>query len=249
MAQSTITQRTCEFLERLSCNNNKEWFLANKEEYLCLQKELNEFSQELIDGIASFDPNLKAQKPGVKDCTYRIYRDVRFTKNKQPYKTHIGIYVNRGGKKSLYGGYYLHIEPIIDKTQAEYPTLVLEDQAMSLGGSLLACGLYCPQLKILQSVRDEISVNGDSFLDAIKLAKGFSLDNYSVLKKMPKGFDNVNENWQFLLKHKDFSLSKPISNEFLSSSNVLENIIKEFKKTYEFNRVVNLAVDYAIEQL
>ena len=49
---------------------------------------------------------------------------------------------------------------------------------------------------------DEISVNGDSFLDAIKLAKGFSLDNYSVLKKMPKGFDNVNENWQFLLKHK-----------------------------------------------
>ncbi len=149
----------------------------------------------------------------------------------------------------MYGGYYLHIEPIIDKTQAEYPTLVLEDQAMSLGGSLLACGLYCPQLKILQSVRDEISVNGDSFLDAIKLAKGFSLDNYSVLKKMPKGFDNVNENWQFLLKHKDFSLSKPISNEFLSSSNVLENIIKEFKKTYEFNRVVNIAVDYAIEQL
>lgn len=231
-----------EFLTRLKDNNNREWFNLHKQEYIEVQMIFNNFTEQLIARIESWDDDIKDSALSVKDCTYRIYRDTRFSKNKMPYKTHIGAYICRKGKKSPYAGYYFHVEP------TEKPN-DLENRF--LGNTLLASGLYCPQPKVVQSLRDEISVNGDSFLDAISLAKGFELDTYNVLKKVPRGFEYAQERWHKLLKHKDFSIGTPLKLDILFAGNdvLLEYVSERFKTCMQFNRLLNLAVDYALEEM
>ena len=95
------------YLKDLSRHNDREWFHANKQRYVEAQARFNTIVDKVIMGIAQFDTsvaNLTA-----KDCTYRIYRDVRFSNDKRPYKTHMGAYICPGGKKSGFSGYYFHV--------------------------------------------------------------------------------------------------------------------------------------------
>ena len=235
-----------DFLCRLKENNNREWFERHKSEYKEAQAEFNSFIEKLIVEIARFDSDIRPDLLGVKDCIFRIYRDIRFSKNKAPYKTYMGGYICKGGKKSPYAGYYFHVEPLSDGWGADH---VLKPEQEFLGGNLLAAGLYCPEPKVVQSLRDEISVNGDSFLRALKRARGFRLDTYQVLKKVPKGFEGADEKWKELLKHKDFSVSLPIDNSFLFAPDLLERTAEKFSLTCEFNRILNMAVQYALEEM
>ncbi|MBR5857009.1 MAG: DUF2461 domain-containing protein [Bacteroidales bacterium] len=231
-------KRVYDFLARLQENNNREWFNLHKEEYIEAQTIFNDFTQKLIDAISRWDDEIRDSALTVKDCTYRIYRDTRFSKNKEPYKTHMGAYICKKGKKSPYAGYYFHLEPT--SRQVGF--------AGFLGGSLLAAGLYCPDAKVIESIRDEISVNGDSFLDAIEETGGFQLENYSTLKRIPKGYENIEERWKELIKHKDFSIAEPLPSDMLASGKLLEHIISRFQKCQKFNSILNLAVDYAYDQ-
>ena len=86
------------FLNGILVNNNRPWFQEHKDLYLKAQDKINSLAIELIDGISKFDPLIK--NLSVNDCTYRIYRDIRFSPDKRPYKTHMGIYVCPNGKKS-----------------------------------------------------------------------------------------------------------------------------------------------------
>ena len=95
-------QKILQFLNDLSLNNNREWFLANKERYLQANSTFNTFALQLAEALAAIDPQIGVQQ--VKDMTYRIYRDVRFSKYKQPYKTHFGAFICSGGTKSPYSG-------------------------------------------------------------------------------------------------------------------------------------------------
>ena len=97
------------FLKDLAAHNNREWFAENKSRYEEVKSLFHILVQDLILSISSFDESVKHLQ--VKDCTYRIYRDIRFSQDKTPYKQHIGAYINAKGKKSLHGGYYLHLEP------------------------------------------------------------------------------------------------------------------------------------------
>ncbi len=227
-------RRVYDFLATLANNNNREWFNAHKEEYLQVLSLFNGFVEQLIAAIGNWDEEILASGLQVKDCTYRIYRDTRFSKNKEPYKTHMGAYICRGGKKSPYAGYYFHIEPGAADG--------------FLGGSLLAAGLYCPDTAVIQSIRDEISVNGDSFLNAIAEADGFKLEQYNKLKRVPRGFDDVEERWKELLKYKDFSIGEPLPVDMLSAPQLLDYVSERFRKCRSFNNILNLAVDYALEQ-
>lgn len=230
-------KRVYDFLSRLAENNNREWFEANKQEFIQVQDYFNSFVAELIREIARWDEEIDPEKIKVKDCTYRIYRDVRFSKNKLPYKTHMGAYVCKGGKKSSYAGYYIHIEPN-NAGVSEY-----------LNGCHLFTGLYKPEPKIIHSLRDEISVNGDSFLGAVKQAGGFELTVFDTLKKVPKGYENVKPEWQALLKHKDYSLCKEMDQTFLFAPNLAQRVSAEFQKTKTFTHLLNLAVQYAQEEM
>ena len=96
-----------QFLRDLSCNNNKEWFTANKDRYQKVLAKWYDFCEQLICEIGKYDSDIASLT--IKDCTYRIYRDTRFSKDKTPYKTHFGVFLAPGGKKSMHAGYYFHI--------------------------------------------------------------------------------------------------------------------------------------------
>ena len=228
-----------DFLSCLQENNNREWFNSHKDEYKQVQAYFNSFVESLIYEISLWDKDICDSNLQIKDCTYRIYKDLRFSKDKLPYKTHMGAYICKGGKKSEYSGYYFHIEP---KGEGEHSYL---------GGNLLACGLYCPSAQIIRSVRDEVYVNGSSFLNAMSAGaqRGFVLDNSSALKKVPKGFEDVRLQWADLLKQKDYCLVKNVTKEYVLGENLLERVVEDFKCTYEFNRILNLAVDFALEEM
>ena len=148
------------FLRDLSQNNNREWFMANKARYTAVAERFNAIVDELIREIARYDTSVTGLT--AKDCTYRIYRDVRFSADKNPYKTHMGAFISRGGKKSGYSGYYFHIG-----TGGEgYPA-----------AHMLAAGDYCCDPKVLKILREDI-VNGEGdFDEAVKQADAsFSLE-------------------------------------------------------------------------
>ncbi len=254
--------RVYNFLAQLKENNNREWFNSHKEEYKAVQAVFNDFTEQLISRIEIWDEDIKNSALQVKDCTYRIYRDTRFSKDKTPYKTHMGAYICPRGKKSPYAGYYFHIEPAVQESApgggvaSEIKTngvAISPGNAANgfLGRSLLAGGLYCPEPKVIASLRDEISVNGDTFLEAIAQADGFSLEDFDTLKRLPRGFEHAEERWHNLLKHKDFSIAAPLPEKLISGNQeaLLDYVNEKFRTCRRFNHLLNLAVDYALEEL
>ncbi len=151
-----------------------------------------------------------------KDCVFRIYKDVRFSKDKTPYKSNFGASINPGGKKSLVAGYYLHLEP---------------------GASFLAGGVYMPQPDMLNAIRQEIDYNTDAFLKILKSAsfKKFfkGLDEDDKLKTAPKGFEKDHPHIE-LLKNKHFIVSYPLSDKQLGEKNADTTILAGFKAMQPF---------------
>ncbi|MDD2358690.1 MAG: DUF2461 domain-containing protein [Thiovulaceae bacterium] len=224
-------ERVINFLNELQQNNHKEWFDSHKNEYKEAQIVFNTFTEKLIEGIASFDPSVKNLT--VKDCTYRIYRDVRFSKDKTPYKTHMGAYISPKGKNGGYSGYYFHIEA----ANANY-----------IGGNILSTGIYMPQPRVLKSIREEIMLNGENFLNTIKLANGFSIQMSDSLKRVPSGFP-ADSKYADFFKLKNYFLAQFLTNDFILKDNLLESVINEYKKTLAFNNLINKAVEYGYENM
>lgn len=224
-------KKIIDFLSELQCNNNRPWFEAHKDEYKAALQEFNEFALQLIDRVALFDPTVRGLT--LKDTTYRIYRDVRFSPNKDPYKTHMGVYICRGGKKSGYAGYYFHIEPEGDGL---------------LAGNLMTSGIYMPEPKVLKSVRDEIFANGNEMLKAVKECKGFKLEMSNSLKKTPAGYP-AESPFEEYLRLKDFYVTMSMDDSFLLRSDLVQEVADRFKTTHKLINILNRAVDYAYEMM
>ena len=222
-------RRIIQFLNQLQSNNHKEWFEDHRAEYKEAQAVFNIFVEKLISAIASFDPMIKHLS--VKDCTYRIYRDIRFSNDKTPYKTHMGAFVAPNGKSGGYSGYYFHIEA----KDANY-----------IGSHLLSTGIYCPDPKVIKSIREEIMLNGEKFSEAVNIARRFTLDSSSSLKRVPTGFPSDSLYAEYF-KLKDFFLSQRVDDSFILKDSLLENAVEEFKKTLVFNNLINRAAKYAYD--
>ncbi len=210
------------FLKTLSENNNQEWFHNNKSAYDEAKKEFETFVNKLIPAVAEFDKGI--QNISVKDCTYRIYRDIRFSKDKTPYKINMGAYIVKNGKKSNRAGYYFHIEP---------------------GGSLLAGGIYLPPPDVLKAVRSEIYYNAEKFKKIIydkEFVKLFGeLDPDKLVnapKDFPKDFPDID-----LLKYKNYTFIHKLTDKQILSENLFEETIRMFKAMYPFNSFINNALD------
>lgn len=217
------------FLNKILVNNNRPWFQENKNLYLKAQDQINKIAVELINGISKFDSSINNLT--ISDCTYRIYRDIRFSPDKRPYKTHMGIYVCPQGKKSGLAGYYLHFEA----EGAEY-----------LGLNGLYTGMYNPDKESLKSIREDICYDGASFEDAIKKAKNFTLDTSCSLSKTPKDFPK-NTPYDYLLRLKQYNLIQAMPKEMLFSRHMIEWVLEEFKTSLDFNTLLNRAALFARE--
>lgn len=208
-------QNAIGFLKALKSNNNKEWFEKNKANYLASKEEFEVLIDKLIKGIGKFDKKISPQLKA-RDCTFRIYKDVRFSKDKTPYKTNMGASMNPGGKKSPVAGYYFHLEP---------------------GASFLAGGMYMPEPEMLSAIRQEIDYNPDTLLKIMKSAsfkKYFKgLDEIDKLKTAPKGYakDHVHLG---LLQHKHFIVSHPISDKQLLDKKMDTFVLSGFQAMLPF---------------
>lgn len=214
----------------MSANNDREWFNANKERYLSALGEFEGFSQRLIDAIAEFDPTVQGLK--VKDCTYRIYRDTRFSSDKSPYKTHMGVFVSPGGKKTRLVGYYLHLEPCAGSDKYRY---------------FMVTGTYGLSTAEMNSIREDIVLEGDAFEKTLKSAKGFSFESEEKYKRVPNGFDPASPYAEYL-RHKDFQLIKSLTEEQVLDDGFVGFLAKEFHRTMDFKERLNRAIEFAREQ-
>ena len=208
-------ETTLHFLKKLKINNNREWFDSNKTEYLASKEIFEEFVSELIKGINKFDKKVSLDlKP--KDCTFRIYKDVRFSKDKTPYKNNMSASINPGGKKSNIPGYYFHLEP----------------EACFLAG-----GVYMPMPDVLKAIRQEIDYNPLPLINVLKSAsfkKEFNgLDEEDKLKNPPKGFNKDHAHSE-ILKNKHFIVSQKFENKVILKKEGLSKTLDSFKAMYPF---------------
>ncbi|MDR1761663.1 MAG: DUF2461 domain-containing protein [Bacteroidales bacterium] len=218
-----------DFLTELNANNNKAWFDAHRKAYKHVQAEFHDFVEKLIRSLSAIDTQLG--NLDVKQCTYRINRDIRFSPDKRPYKNHLGAYVCTGGKKSGMAGYYFHIEA---------------PQSNFIGNHLLAAGTHCVAPNVLTSMRTEVLDNSEEFIHNVQRASSFYLDTEGALKNVPKGFPKDFEHAE-LLKLKDYCLCQEFSTKQLLSPDLLDFVVTEFTKTIPFIQQMNKAIVYELE--
>lgn len=218
-----------EFLSELHDNNSREWFEANKARYRAVLAQHNANTERLIELISRFDPTVEGLR--VSDATYRIYRDTRFSKDKTPYKDFMSTFIARGGKRSGYGGYYLHISPK-GHTWGE--------------GSFLAAGNVCPEADVLRSIREEIEDNAALMTENIERS-GFVLDSSNALKRTPRGF-SVAPEYEYLLRQREIIVSRSVDSEWFMQSNWIERTAELFRACKPLLDQMNRAIEYAYEE-
>lgn len=218
-----------DFLSELHDNNNREWFEANKGRYRRALARHQANTEELIRRIASFDKTIEGAT--VANSTYRIYRDTRFSKDKTPYKDFFSSFIVRGGKRSGFCGYYLHISPK-GHTWGE--------------GSFMAAGNVCPEPYVLRSIREEIEDNAPLLVKNIA-ASGFTLDDTNALKRTPRGFE-VEAEYEYLLRQREMILSRSLTDEWFIADDWLERTAETFSRCKPFLDQVNRAIEYAYEE-
>ena len=209
-----IKPETLAFLTEIEENNNREWFAEHKERYETAKADVISFIDELIPLLAAADPAYPLETQA-KKCLLRIYRDVRFSKNKAPYKNNYGISFalkNKGGSSPEY---YLHLQP---------------------GKSFFAAGYWMPEAPILKSIREEIDYNTSEFLEIIEaedFKKLFQLSEEDTLKKAPKGYDPAHPQID-ILKLKSFIVTFPVSDEELFKPLIIKHLKEAFTIVHPF---------------
>lgn len=217
-----LLSSTIQFLNDLSANNNREWFATNKVAYEIARADFLAFAAQLIARIGEFDEPIARLQ--AKDCVFRINRDVRFSKDKSPYKNNMGIWLTGNGKKSNDAGYYLHLEPT--------------------GDTFLAGGLYMPQSADLKKVRQEIDYHGKELRDIIThpdFVQYFGTMSGNKLKKAPKDYSPEHPDIE-LLKHTDFLAYQSLPIALFSSSKCLDQIAASFRAMKPLNDFLTRAI-------
>lgn len=223
-----------QFLQDLAAHNDREWFNANKQRYQQAQSKWNEFCLQLIHEMGQYDPEIA--RLSLRDCTYRIYRDTRFSNDKSPFKTHFGVFLAPGGKKSMHAGYYFHV----GTGEGEgYPH-----------AHMLAVGNYCYDPQAVKVLREDICYGWEEFSHNVLNAADprFQPDMDGALKKVPKGFDPEAPcaDW---LRMKCYGLSFNIDNDFLLAPDLAQRVAAIFRTAKPFNDFINRGVDYAQHEL
>lgn len=211
-----------QYLSDLEQNNNREWYHASKPRYERARTTYLALAQQVIDLLQFDDPRLSGLE--AKDAMFRIFRDIRFSKDKTPYKTHFGAYMARGGRKSREAGYYLHI---------------------GSGEMFLAAGVHSPAKEDLHAIRQEILYRPEAFgaILETRLAQGYSTYEQDKLVNGPVGFPKDSPHIEYL-KYKHYLLSHPLSEQELDAENAAHVIADRFRELVPFTEFLNTALEF-----
>ncbi len=218
-------KQVLDFLRDLNENNNRDWFNENKERYLFAKESFDRLVASLIMRIGEFDPPV--QSATVRECVFRIYRDVRFSHNKLPYKKQFSAFIAwPGGWKSKRSGYYIHIEP---------------------ENSFFSAGIYRPEIDVLRALRRSFLENIDEFnevrhRESFRETFGESFYDRDKLKRMPVGFPADFEDPE-LLKLKHYLVEHPLDETIVAGSELLDYVTEIAEEAYPFNEFLNFTVD------
>lgn len=217
-----LSKDSIQFLDDLKKNNNRDWFLDNKRRYEAYKKDYHQLVSDFLDAMKPLDPSLEMLE--VKHCTFRINRDIRFSKDKSPYKDHMGLWFSSGAKGANRAGYYVHLS----RTE-----------------SFIAGGFYAPEADELKKIRKEIAFFYDE-LDEILSDKKFKsvfgdLDRENALKTMPKGYEKDHpaiEN----LKLKSFTASAKIDISEATQKDFVSKTVEKLMALKPLNEFLNRAL-------
>ncbi|MHB1920784.1 MAG: DUF2461 domain-containing protein [Chitinophagaceae bacterium] len=219
-----LTSSILKFLKDLRKNNNRPWFESNRNQYLAAKEDFELLVENLLPKLSRVDRRISGLE--VKDCTFRIFKDIRFSKDKTPYKTNMGAGFNPGGKKVHFPGYYFHLEPG--------------------GKSFFGGGMWLPMAPELKKIRQEIDYNFKEFHQIITIKSFFSLygalEDEASLTRPPKGYDEDNPALHFL-KMKSFVVSCRVEDPELTSTALVPRIIRGFTCLKPFIDFLSRAIE------
>jgi len=216
---------TVGFLKNLAKNNDKSWFDAHRKQYDAAREDYSQFIDKLIGKICEFDKDLEDLQ--AKNCLFRINRDVRFSKDKSPYKTNFGASMGKGGKKSGFAGYYFHLEP---------------------GKSFFGGGIWMPETDKVKKIRQEIDYCFDEFRAILKQKpfqttyKDLYTGEESKLSRIPQGFEKDNPAGEYL-KLKSWLGIMELPDSVLTSKTLLADTVKAAKALMPLNKFLNRAIE------
>lgn len=217
-----ITTRTLHFLEQLANHNNKEWMDANRGEYEHAKQNYVDFVAALLKEMSAFEPAF-ADVPA-KECIFRLNRDVRFSEDKSPYKTHFGAFFSIGGKKGPEAGYYFHLQP---------------------GACFIAGGAWMPPAGMLKNIRQEIDYDLPGFEAIIhekQFKKLYPQMEGEQLKKAPQGYAVDNPAIQYL-RFKSFTVTSPVGDDLIADKALVKHLARSFKIMKPFIDFLNRGVE------
>ena len=219
-----LSKETLQFLDDLKANNNRDWFLENKKRYEAFKKDYYQLASDLLDALKPLDASLEMQE--VKNCTFRINRDIRFSKDKTPYKSHLGFWFSSGAKGQNRSGYYIHLEK---------------------GASFIAGGLYCPESEDLKKMRKEIAYFHEDLEEILeeknfkKEFKDFDRNEKNTLKNPPRGYEKEHPAIE-LLKLKSFESSQVIDLSAVAKKDFVAVMSKKLIALKPLNDFINRAL-------
>lgn len=216
-----VPQNILDFLGALAAHNTREWFAENKAWYQRAKDEAETVATKMIALVRELDPSIGYLSPS--DCMFRIYRDTRFSNDKQPYKTNMGVWVTRGGKKSPFGGYYLHLEP---------------------GACFVSGGIYVPEPRVLNAVRQEIYHLVNEYKQIVEnpqFKAAFGRLDGEKLKTAPKGFD---KNWPDidLVKLKSYNTTHKLTDAQVVAPDFEQKAKELFALMVPYNNFLNRVI-------
>jgi len=219
-----LSINSLQFLDDLKANNNRDWFLDNKKRYEVFKKDYQKLVSDFLDEMKPLDPSLEMLE--VKHCTFRINRDIRFSKDKSPYKAHLGIWLSSGVKGWNRSGYYVHIEK---------------------GNSFIAGGFYCPEAEDLKKVRKEIAYFYEDLEEILndknfkKEFGDFDRNESNILKTPPRGYEKDHPAIEFL-KLKSFETTHKYDIEEVLKKDFVEKMSKKLLVLKPLNDFINRAL-------
>ena len=219
-----LSKDTLQFLDDLKANNNREWFLDNKKRYETFKKDYHQLVADFLDAMKPLDPSLEMLE--VKNCTFRINRDIRFSKDKSPYKSHLGVWLSSGAKGMNRSGYYVQLEK---------------------GASFIAGGLYSPEAEDLKKMRKEIAFFHDDLEEILnekdfkKEFGDFDRNENNTLKNPPRGYEKDHPAIEFL-KLKSFEATQKFDISEVTKKDFVAKMSKKLIALKPLNDFINRAL-------